>query len=182
VAGSRLGEGLIFFSLGLPGRLADWCDAVLARLVDRLPGEVVLATWPPLTQMFGYDGITPVLDQVAVSLIETSAALPAGSWTARVLLGFSPEAAGHTFLVDAYSGGQLSSTSFQPQRAGVYTVDLNFSIGEPSGQGVEIRVWVWGDYARGQVAFGHVILRPIAMRQPDAIVGPQEDFRAVLDL
>jgi hypothetical protein len=364
---------LIFFSLGLPGRLADWCDAVLFRLADRLPGEVVLTTWPPLTKMFGYEGIAPVLDQVAVSLIETGAAhlvvgtrqpderlrtglaaanarfvvalddprvavadilsntsgdlravtravanscplvmqctsspgaiairgyradldaagavaaiaghfelpledgepqriveelaahglfyvprradeetlrstsashrmvegalagyaslfaggdlaaivwprelfivngdsgkgladaldvrggirilifgpyihLPAGSWTARVLLGFSPETAGHTFLIDAYSGGQLSSTSFQPERGGVYTVDLNFSLGEPSGQGVEIRVWVWGDYARGQVAFGHVTLRPIAMRQPDAIVGSQEDFRAVLDL
>jgi hypothetical protein len=108
--------------------------------------------------------------------------LPAGSWTARVLLGFSPEAAGHTFLVDAYSGGQLSSTSFQPERGGIYTVDLNFSLGEPSGQGVEIRVWVWSDYARGQVAFGNVILRPIAMRQPDTIVGSQENFRTALDL
>lgn len=365
---------MIFFSLGLPGRLADWCDAVLTRLAGRLAGEVVLTTWPPLAKMFGYDGIAPVLDQVAVSLIETSAAhlvmgarqpderlrtalaatnarfvvalddprcavadilrstngdlravtravanscplvmqctsstgaiairghqaeldavgavaaiashfeltlddgeaqriveelaasglcyaprtpdeeavlgpgpghkivegalaayakyfaggdlaaiiwprelfivngdsgkgltdaldvsggirilifgpyihLPAGSWTARVLLGFSPEAAGHTFLVDAYSGGQLGSTSFQPERAGVYTVDINFSLGEPSGQGVEIRVWVWSDYARGQVAFGHVILRPIAMRQPDAIItGSQDDFRTVLDL
>jgi hypothetical protein len=373
VAGSHSGEGLIFFSLGLPGRLADWCDAVLSRLAARLAGEVVLTTWPPLTKMFGYDAIAPVLDQVTISLIETGAAhlvvgtrqpddrlrtalaaanarfvvalddprvavadilsntssdlravtravanscplvmqytsfpgaiairgyqadrdaagtvaaiadhfelpledgepqrivdelvsrglsylprtadeetlrstganhrivegalggyanffaggdltaiiwprelfivngdsgkgltevlevrggirilifgpyihLPAGSWTARVLLGFSPEAAGHTFLVDAYSGGQLSSTSFQPQRGGVYTVDLNFSLDEPSGQGVEVRVWVWGDYARGHVAFGHVILRPIAMRQPDGIVGSQEDFRTVLDL
>jgi hypothetical protein len=108
--------------------------------------------------------------------------LPAGSWTARVFLGFSPEAAGHTFLVDAYSGGQLGSTSFQPERAGVYTVDINFSLDEPSGQGVEIRVWVWTDYARGQLAFGQVILRPLAMRQPDAVIGSQEDFRTVLDL
>jgi hypothetical protein len=108
--------------------------------------------------------------------------LPAGSWTARVFLGFSSEAAGHTFLVDAYSGGQLGSTSFQPERAGVYTVDINFSLDVPTGQGVEIRVWVWSDYARGQVAFGHVILRPLAMRQPDVITGSQDDFRTVLDL
>jgi hypothetical protein len=364
---------LIFFSLGLPGRLAEWCDAVLAHLASRLPGEVSLTTWPPLTKMLGYDEIAPVLDQVAISLIETSAAhlvmgarqpderlraalnatnarflvalddprwavadilgstnsdlravtraianscplamqcasspraitirghqadvdaagtvtaiarhfeitlgggeaqrvvddlagrglcyapgspdevalrspatrhkmvegalaayakcfaggdlaaiiwprdlfivngdsgkgltdaldvaggmrilifgpyihLPAGSWTARVFLGFSPEAAGHTFLVDAYSGGQLGSTSFQPERAGVYTVDINFSLDEPTGQGVEIRVWVWSDFARGQVAFGHVILRPLAMRQPDAVIGSQDDFRTVLDL
>jgi hypothetical protein len=108
--------------------------------------------------------------------------LPAGSWTARVVLGFSPEAAGHTFLVDAFSGRQLGSTSFQPERAGVYTVDINFSLDEPSGHGVEIRVWVWSDYARGKVAFGHVILRPLAMRQPDAVIGSPDDFRTVLDL
>ena len=364
---------MIFFSLGLPGRLTEWCDAVLAHLASRLPGEVFLTTWPPLTKMLGYDEITPVLDQVAISLIGSSAAhlvmgarqpderlraalgvtnarfvvalddprwavsdvlgnssgdlravtraianscplvmqcasspgaitirgsepqidavgtvaaiarhfelslydgeaqrvvdelagrglsyvpgspddgpagspvtghkmvegalgayakcfagddlgaiiwprelfivngdsgrgltdaldvrgglrilifgpyihLPAGSWTARVFLGFSPEAAGHTFLVDAYSGGQLGSTSFQPERAGVYTVDINFSLDGPDGRGLEIRVWVWSDHARGQVAFGHVMLRPLAMRQPDAITGSQDDFRAVLDL
>ena len=356
---------MIFFSIGLPGRLTEWCDAVLARLAARLPGEVSLATWPPLSKMLGYDGIEPVLDQVAISLIASGAAhlvigtrqpderlrrsliatnarfvvalddprsaaadilantnvdlkavtraianscplvmqcaaspgaitvrghqaevdaagivsaiarhfeltlgageaeriveelaaldlgyvtkaseadhkmvesvlapyakcfagddlaaitwprelfivnrdsgkgltdaldvgggmrilifgpyihLPAGSWTARVFLGFSPEASGYTFLVDAYSGGQLGSTSFQPERSGVYTVDINFSVAEPSGQGVEIRVWVWSDYARGQLAFGHVILRPLAMRQPDAVIGPQDDFRTVLDL
>lgn len=364
---------MIFFSLGLPGRLAEWCDAVLARLAGTA-GGAILTTWPPLTKMLGYDEITPVLDQVAISLIETSAPhlvmgarqpderlraaltavdarfvvalddpriavadilgsansdvravtravanscplvmryasspgaitirgyqkdfdavsavaaiarhfelslgdgqaervveelaadglcyapraleeeaaaqpsemgdkivegalaayakcfagddlgtiiwprelfivngdsgqgltdaldvrgglrilifgpyihLPAGSWTARVVLGFSAEAAGHTFLVDAFSGRQLGSTSFQPERGGVYTVDINFSLDEPSGQGVEIRVWVWSDYARGKVAFGHVILRPLAMRQPDVVAGPQDDFRTVLDL
>jgi hypothetical protein len=363
---------LIFFSLGLPGRLAEWCDAVLARLAGATE-EAVLTSWPPLTSMLGYNGIAPVMDQVAVSLIETGAAhlvmgarqpdeslraalaatntrfvvalddprhavadilhstngdlrsitravanscplvmqfaalpgavtirgyradpdaggalaaiarhfefslddgdarriveelagqglhygpraceeeafqrsetgrklvegplaayakcfagddlgtivwprelfivngdrgtgltepldvrgglriltfgpyihLPAGSWTARVVLGFSPETAGHTFLVDAYSGRQLASTSFQPERAGVYTVDINFSLDEPSGHGAEIRVWVWGDYARGQVAFGHVILRPLATRQPDSATGSHDDFRSVLDL
>ena len=64
---------MIFFSLGLPGRLTEWCDAVLAHLASRLPGEVFLTTWPPLTKMLGYDEITPVLDQVAISLIETGA-------------------------------------------------------------------------------------------------------------
>ena len=50
--------------------------------------------------------------------------LLAGSWMARVVLGFSPEAAGHTFYVDAYWGGQraLAERSFQPMKAGVYTL------------------------------------------------------------
>ena len=63
---------MIFFSIGLPGRLAEWCDAVLARLAGT-DGQAILTTWPPLTRMFGYDEIAPVLDQVAVSLIETGA-------------------------------------------------------------------------------------------------------------
>jgi hypothetical protein len=360
---------LIFFSLGLPGRLTEWCDAVIARLAYEVAGEVAVVTWPPLNKMLGYDGIVPVLDQVALSLIQTSAAhlvmgarqpderlraalvamnipfavaledprlavgdilgaangdlravtraianscplvmrcatspggmairgnlaavepdatvaaiarhfnfplgegeaghvveelasrgfryapkappelpetkhkmvegtlaayagcfadgdlgqivwprelfivngdsgkgltepievrggprilifgpyihVPAGSWNARMVLGFSPEAAGHTFIVDAYSGGQLGSKSFQPGRAGVYSVDIDFYLGEPSGQGLEIRLWVWSDGAQGQVAFGHVILRPIAMRQPDAITGSADDYTKVLDL
>ncbi len=365
---------MILFSLGLPGRLAEWCDAVLANLVDRRDGSVAVTTCPPIAKMFGYESITSVLDEVTLSLIETNAThlvmgarqpderlramldatnarfvvalddprfavadilartngelravtravanscplvmrcaslpgaltirrnqagidamaavaviarhfeltldeaeaqriadelsarglcyaprapdeeaarpgnghkvadgalaayaecfaggdlatiiwtrelfivngdsgkrttdvlevsgsgcvapliygpyihLPPGSWTARVLLGFSSEAAGYTFLVDACAGRQLACTSFQPGKAGVYTADINFSLDEPSGHGLEIRVWVGSDYARGQLAFGHVILRPLAMRQPDAIIGSQDDFRSVLDL
>lgn len=362
---------MIFFSLGLPGRLSEWCDAVLVRLAGGSTGEVVQITWPPLTKMLVNAEVAPVLDQVAISLIETGAThlimgarqpderlrasltatsarfvvalddprcavadilgntnadlkavtraianscplvmqcatapgaivirghqaefdatgavagiadhlelaldggeaqrivdelagrgiscapgspnearspitahkmidgalgayancfaggdlttiiwprdlfivngdrgnglsdavdvsggirilifgpyihLPPGSWTARVFLGFSQEAAGHTFLVDACSGVQLGSTSFQPERAGVYTADINFSLDEPRGQGVEIRVWVWSEYARGELAFGHVVLRPLAMRQPDVVFGSQDNFRSVLDL
>jgi len=362
---------VIFFSIGLPGRLAEWCDAVLANLAGRRDGSVAVTTCPPIAKMFGYESITCVLDEVTLSLIETNAThlimgarqpderlramlettnarfvvalddprlavadilartngelravtravanscplvmrcaslpgaltirrsqagmdavtavaaiarhfeltlneaeaqrivddlsarglcyappapdedpgtkhkvadaalatyaecfaggdlativwprelfivngnsgkrttdvleisgstsvapliygpyihLPPGSWTARVLLGFSSQAAGHTFLVDACAGRQLACMSFQPGKAGVYTADINFSLDEPSGHGLEIRVWVGSDNARGQLAFGHVILRPVAMRQPDAILGSQDDFRSVLEL
>src|SRR5205085_3868748 len=53
--------------------------------------------------------------------------LAAGSWSARVVLGFSGEAVGHIFMVDACSGGQqLAASSFQPQTAGVYTAEISF--------------------------------------------------------
>jgi hypothetical protein len=150
--------------------------------------DLATITWPRELFIVNGDagkGLTDALDVgggLRILIFGPYIHLPAGSWTARAVLGFSSEAAGHTFLVDAYSGGQLGSTSFQPERAGVYTVDINFSLDEPSGQGVEIRVWVWSDYARGQMAFGHVILRPLAMRQPDAVIGSHDDFRTVLDL
>ena len=75
---------MIFFSLGLPGRLTEWCDAVLAHLASRLPGEVFLTTWPPLTKMLGYDEISPVLDRPAWRAIWANVALlyPASAMTA----------------------------------------------------------------------------------------------------
>lgn len=107
--------------------------------------------------------------------------LPAGSWSARVVLGFSPEAATARFLVDVFSDGQLASTSFQPGRAGFYTAELIFSVGEPSGKGVEVRVWVASDNAVGRLALGHVVLQPLAMR--DAVPAEADgDFERVLDL
>ena len=363
---------LIFFSIGPPGRLAEWCDGVLARLAGRLEGGVCAVTWPPLAWMLRCEAILPVLDQVALCLITANVAhlvmgarqpdgrlramfeatnvrfvvalddprhavaefladsdaeltmvtraianccalamwctslpgavtirgdqarsdavlavdrmarlfdltldageaqsiadglspclaspstsseewsvripdsgrnmvegalgayarcfagdeltqilwtrelffvngdsgagladvlelaggarlliygpyiqLPPGSWTARVVLGFSAEAARHTFLVDACAGSQLACTSFQPVGAGVYSADINFSLDEPNEHGLEIRVWVASENARGQLAFGHVVLRPLAMRQPDFAAASQNDFRAVLDL
>jgi hypothetical protein len=108
--------------------------------------------------------------------------LPAGSWTAQAVLGFSPEAARHTFLVDIYGGVQLASTTFRPEKPGVYKADLTFSVGEPSGQGLEVRVMVTDDRAVGQLAFGHVVLRPLAMRSADPAGGSGSDFTDVLAL
>jgi len=105
--------------------------------------------------------------------------LPPGSWNAQVVLGFSEEAAGHTFLVDACADRQIAATSFQPENAGIYTTEINFSLGEPKGHGLEIRVMVASERARGQLAFGHVVLTPVAVRHADS---DQRDFTAVLEL
>jgi hypothetical protein len=108
--------------------------------------------------------------------------LPAGTWTAQVVLGFSPGAAAHTFLVDAFADGQLAATTFQPGRPGIYTAELTFSLGTNVGKGVEVRVTVMDGHAQGQLAFGHVVLNPIAMRAPDGPFSSPNDFAAVLEL
>jgi hypothetical protein len=77
--------------------------------------------------------------------------------------------------------GQPSSTNFPRERA-IDTAAIDFSLDEPCGLGLEIRVVGSSDNAQGQLAFGHVALRPLAMRQPDAITGSQDDVRIVLDL
>ena len=108
--------------------------------------------------------------------------LPPGSWTARVLLGLSRDAAACTFIIDAYAGRPLARSSFQPRNEGVYAPEITFSIDEADGPGLEIRVLVGSENAKGQLAFGNVILNPVAIRHPNAPIGSENDFRAVLDL
>lgn len=108
--------------------------------------------------------------------------LPAGSWTARVTLGFSAEAARHNFMVDAvYAGRQIAVTTFQPGSAGIFTTDLFFSLDEPIGAGVEFRVAVNDNNAGGQMAFGLVALHPLSMRHTEGL-GRSADFASVLEL
>ena len=368
------GDTVILFAIGLPGRFAEWCDSVVARLVGELGGAVVCKTWPSLTEMFGYEAIAPTLDELGRVLIgndaehlvigarqpdaalrralaerntrflvvlddprnavadivaetgcdlkmavravanscplvmlacrlagalqvnadharsdpqatiatiaahfgidvgpDTIAAiadelaaqasltlpagetllaglapgtrnmldgallgyrdlfftgnlgqlvwardlfalaadpgaslgepidvaggtrllifgpyiqLPGGSWTAQVVLGFSAEAAVHTFLVDVYAEGQLAATTFRPEVAGIYRAELAFSVGEPGGKGVEVRIGVIDHDGRGsgQVAFGQVVLRLLAMRHTEETAPAGEDFTLVLAL
>jgi hypothetical protein len=90
--------------------------------------------------------------------------LAPGSWSARVVLGFSSDAIGHVFLVDACCGDrQLAAVNFQPKVAGMHVVQVNFSVADEMGQGVEIRVMVIGDHAQGRVAFGQASLMPLEL-------------------
>jgi hypothetical protein len=108
--------------------------------------------------------------------------LPPGSWNARVVLGFSREAVGHIFLVDACAERQIAATSFQPDTSGIQTQEINFSLGGATGQGVEIRVMVLSEHARGQLAFGNVTLTPLTLHHTAATTQLRDDFEAVLDL
>jgi hypothetical protein len=109
--------------------------------------------------------------------------LTPGSWTARVVLGFSREATGHIFLVDACcSDQQLAATSFRPNNAGIQSAEISFSLGEETGQGVEIRVMVLDEHAKGYLAFGHVALTPLVLQHSDGATQPRDNFEAVLEL
>lgn len=108
--------------------------------------------------------------------------LPAGLWTAQVVLGFSQEAAGSEFLVDVFADGQLAAKTVTPDGPGLYHVDLNFTLGEPSGKGVEVRVMVLSETARGQLAFGQAAMRPLAVRRGDSTAPTSVDFTHALAL
>ncbi|HEX3952475.1 MAG TPA: hypothetical protein VHW90_02810 [Stellaceae bacterium] len=107
--------------------------------------------------------------------------LPAGSWNARVTLGFSPETARSSFWIDAcYAGRQIACATIQPDAGGIYTTDLFFSLEGHSGLGLELRVAVGSDNVRGQLALGIVTLQPLSMRHFDNSGG--EDYSSVLEL
>jgi hypothetical protein len=109
--------------------------------------------------------------------------LSPGSWNARVVLGFSPEATGHIFLVDACcSQRQLAATSFHASSPGVQTAEISFSLGEAVGEGVEIRVMVLDERAKGRLAFGHATLTPLALQHVDGPTQLRDNFEAVLEL
>lgn len=109
--------------------------------------------------------------------------LPPGRWSARVVLGFSQDAAGHIFLVDACCGHrQLAATSFAPQAAGVEIVEVAFSMDPSPAEQLEIRVMVLSERAGGHLAFGNVTLTPLALPHLESTTQYNGSFEAVLDL
>jgi hypothetical protein len=108
--------------------------------------------------------------------------LPPGPWTARVVLGLSPETVDSRFVVDAGADGrQLAAITINPERGGVYAADLDFAIEGASGNGLEIRVMVAGEQGHGWLALGHVVLERRLDRRQDPI-DSTEDFATVLSL
>lgn len=107
--------------------------------------------------------------------------LPPGEWSAQVVLGFSRETVGTTILIDVFSETQLACTTFQPRAPSIHVAELTFSTGQPRGLGIEIRVMVASETAAGQLAFGQVVLQPLAARL-SGFAATAQDFEAVLDL
>jgi hypothetical protein len=108
--------------------------------------------------------------------------LPPGQWTARVVLGFSPETVGSVFAVDVVAnGGQVAKRAIAPERGGVYAADLDFAVEETGRDGLEIRVMVAGEDALGRVALGHVVLRRRSAT-PQHPIESSDDFEAALAL
>ena len=108
--------------------------------------------------------------------------LPPGQWMARIVVGVSPETVGSTFLVDAFADiRQLGHATIAPERGGVYSADIAFSLEEASLKGVEVRVMTIGERARGRLALGHVVLQLQSAWKAET-VSASEAFETVLEL
>lgn len=82
---------MLWFSIGLPGRFAQWCDAVLARLVGETAELRELAA---LDAILDYRALPRSLDQLTRILIGSSA-------TDVVIAARQPDMALHTALAEA---------------------------------------------------------------------------------
>ena len=108
--------------------------------------------------------------------------LPPSAWTAQVRLAVSPDAAGHVLRIEAYSGRQLAAATLQPPAGGIFVTDLHFSLGEPSPAGLEIRVTVTEDNAKGRLAFGQVALTPVGAGRPEVTTDWGQETKTMLGL
>jgi len=86
--------------------------------------------------------------------------LPPGPWSATVVMAFSAEAAGHSFIVEAAAGTQLAYERVQPTGEQVIETTLQFAIENSVDQPVEIRIVTERAAFDGRMALGYVSLVP----------------------
>ncbi len=100
--------------------------------------------------------------------------LPPGAWSAEIALGFTPEAAEISYIVDVHAETQLAQIRIEPGTRRFMEANLNFLLKEP----LMIAVRVWNERAAfdGQLALGHVTL----IRQTTARRETREYFANVL--
>lgn len=108
--------------------------------------------------------------------------LPPGRWTAQIVFGVSPEAAGNAFAVYVLADTQVIGQALvAPVSGGVVTAQIEFSLERQSAKGLEIPLVLTTNCAHGQLAFGHVVVQPLAVHRP-AAADASADFERVLDL
>lgn len=86
--------------------------------------------------------------------------LPPGPWSASVVIAFSAETAGMSFIIEIAAGTQLAYTRVQPTGEQVIESDLQFTIGNSADQPVEIRIITERAAFDGRIALGYVTLTP----------------------
>lgn len=85
--------------------------------------------------------------------------LPFGRWSAQATLGFSPDAAGTPFALEAHSSGLLGRAAFRPEKAGVFAVTMRFLVEKPE-EPIEIRLRSDRGAIEGQIALAKLDLQP----------------------
>ncbi len=93
--------------------------------------------------------------------------LPRGSWSANIVLGFSAEAAGMSFMVEVFAGRQLASTRVEPSAEQIIEANLHFVIDNSVDQPVQVRIVNERAAFDGRLALGRVTVAPQAAISPE---------------
>jgi hypothetical protein len=107
-------------------------------------GSLGQLTWS--RELFFADHDQPVTQPIAIGgavrklIWGPGIALPPGSWTADIILGFSGDAAGMTFHVEAWTSSKLAVEIIQPSHPGVYPVTIGFELAEAGENRVDLCV------------------------------------------
>lgn len=147
---------------------ADAVSSIVKGAVAPYVEHFLGAPFGPLTwarELVMADGHAPALHAVDITgrvralLYGPYISVPPGNWTAEIVLGFSQETADVNFLVDLLVGGkQLSATNIQPNREGIYSINLSFIIDEGNSHPLEFRVINEKPAFDGKVALGQITL------------------------
>lgn len=92
--------------------------------------------------------------------------LPPGDWSLTASLHFSPDAAEHSFVLEASAGAALSRTVIRPAAAGLVEANLSLALAELSDEPIELRL-----YNERPAFGGHVSLLHVAAVPQHAAVG-----------
>ena len=106
-------------------------------------------------------------------------ALPPGSWLASITLGFSPEAAEMSYLVEIGAASAiLATTTVAPRGAQSMEVNLAFAIDQSVGGPLDVRILNERAAFDGRLALGYVTLSPRGQIRNDAL----KFFASALDV
>lgn len=94
--------------------------------------------------------------------------LPPGFWSASVILGFSPEASGMTYIVEVFAGTRLTHARVEPGNERIFEANLHFSIDAAVDHPIQIRIHNERPAFDGRLAVGYVTITPQANVRGDA--------------
>jgi hypothetical protein len=94
--------------------------------------------------------------------------LPPGAWSASMILGFSPEASGMTYIVEVFAGTQLTHARVEPGNERIFEANLHFSIDAAVDHPVQFRIHNERPAFDGRLAVGYVTITPQANVRGDA--------------
>jgi len=147
------------------GALEPYISDFQGRGLDRVTWEPELfytTAEPPGATLVPANGPIDITGRVRFLIFGPFITLPPGQWLVDVVLGFSAEAAGMSFIVEVFAGTQLASTRIEVVGEQVVEVRLNVTIGNLVDQSVEIRVFNERAAFDGRLILGYVSMTPQA--------------------